>query len=75
MGASIPSARNDGGIHGYHCGAEFYAGKGMEDSHQAKVLGAVAAAQHVHLLAEHYGICVVLHNSGSLPTSFVIHQC
>ena len=25
MGASIPSARNDGGIHGYHCGAEFYA--------------------------------------------------
>ncbi|PCI32198.1 MAG: class II fructose-bisphosphate aldolase [Alphaproteobacteria bacterium] len=42
-------------------GAQFYAGLGMEDSFQAKVLGAVAAAQHVHLLAEHYGICVVLH--------------
>ncbi|MBL4801439.1 MAG: class II fructose-bisphosphate aldolase [Emcibacter sp.] len=42
-------------------GAQFYAGQGMEDSFKAKVLGAVAAAHHVHLLAEHYGICVVLH--------------
>ncbi len=42
-------------------GAQFYAGLGMEDAFQAKVLGAVAAAQHVHLLAQHYGICVVLH--------------
>lgn len=42
-------------------GAEFYAGKGMADAFQAKVLGAVSAAHHVHLLAEHYGICVVLH--------------
>jgi len=42
-------------------GAEFYAGKGMPDSFQAKVLGAVSAAKHVHLLAEHYGICAVLH--------------
>ncbi|MCB9991821.1 MAG: class II fructose-bisphosphate aldolase [Rhodospirillales bacterium] len=42
-------------------GAEFYAGKGMDDSFQAKVLGAVSAARHVHLLAEHYGVCVVLH--------------
>ena len=42
-------------------GAEFYAGKGMPDNFQAKVLGAVSAAQHVHLLAEHYGVCVVLH--------------
>ncbi len=42
-------------------GAEFYAGKGMGDSFQAKVLGAVSAAKHVHLLAEHYGICVILH--------------
>ncbi len=42
-------------------GAEFYAGKGCPDSNTAKVLGAVSAAQHVHLLAEHYGICVVLH--------------
>lgn len=42
-------------------GAQFFAGKGMEDGFQAKVLGAVSAAQHVHLLAEHYGVCVVLH--------------
>lgn len=42
-------------------GAEFYAGKGMPDSATAKVLGAVSAAKHVHLLAEHYGVCVVLH--------------
>ena len=25
IGASIPSSRNEGGIHSYHCGAEFYA--------------------------------------------------
>lgn len=42
-------------------GAQFYAGQGMQDSKKAKVLGAVAAAKHVHLLAEHYGVCVVLH--------------
>jgi len=42
-------------------GAQFFAGKGMSDSFEAKVLGAVSAAQHVHLLAQHYGICVVLH--------------
>lgn len=42
-------------------GAQFFAGQGMPDGFQAKVLGAVAAARHVHLLAEHYGVCVVLH--------------
>jgi fructose-bisphosphate aldolase class II len=42
-------------------GAQFYAGQGIKDSFKAKVLGAVAAALHVHLLAEHYGVCVVLH--------------
>ncbi len=42
-------------------GAQFYAGQGISDAFQAKVLGAVSAARHVHLLAEHYGICVVLH--------------
>ena len=42
-------------------GAQFFAGQGMPDSFQAKVLGAVSAARHVHLLAEHYGVCVVLH--------------
>ena len=42
-------------------GAAFFAGAGMADGFKAKVLGAVAAAQHAHLLAEHYGICVVMH--------------
>ena len=42
-------------------GAAFFAGAGMEDGFKAKVQGAVAAAQHAHLLAEHYGICVVMH--------------
>ena len=42
-------------------GAQFYAGKGYPDAFEAKVLGAVSAAQHVHLLAERYGVCVVLH--------------
>lgn len=42
-------------------GAEFFAGKGMPDSFKARVLGAVSAAQHVHMLAAQYGICVVLH--------------
>jgi len=42
-------------------GAQFFAGKGLKDGARAKVLGAVAAAQHIHYLAEHYGICVVLH--------------
>jgi fructose-bisphosphate aldolase class II len=42
-------------------GAAFFAGAGMPDSFTAKVQGAVAAAQHAHLLAEHYGICVVMH--------------
>ena len=52
-------------------GAQFYAGKGMEDAFKAKVLGAVSAAKHVHLLAEHYGVAVVLHtdhaNKGLIP--------
>jgi len=42
-------------------GAQFYAGQGIEDGFQAKVLGAVSAARHIHLLAEQYGICVVIH--------------
>lgn len=42
-------------------GAEFFAGKGFPNSFEAKVLGAVSLARHVHLMAEHYGICVVLH--------------
>jgi len=42
-------------------GAGFIAGQRFPDSNLGKVLGAVALARHVHTLAEHYGICVVLH--------------
>ncbi|MFM6975758.1 MAG: class II fructose-bisphosphate aldolase [Sphingobacteriaceae bacterium] len=43
-------------------GAQFYAGKSLNnDNQQACVLGAVSAAEHVHLLAEHYGVAVILH--------------
>jgi fructose-bisphosphate aldolase class II len=42
-------------------GAAFFAGKGMADGDLAKVVGGVSAARHIHLLAEHYGVCVVLH--------------
>ena len=34
-------------------GAAFFAGAGMPDAFQAKVMGAVAAARHAHLLAEY----------------------
>ncbi|WP_395805774.1 class II fructose-bisphosphate aldolase [Daejeonella sp.] len=43
-------------------GAQFYAGKSLNnDNLNACILGAVSAAQHVHLLAEHYGVAVILH--------------
>jgi len=41
-------------------GAGFYAGKGMP-SDKKEVLGAIAGAQHVHTVAEAYGVPVVLH--------------
>ena len=41
-------------------GAVFYGGQGIE-SETAAVMGAVSGARHVHLLAESYGIPVVLH--------------
>jgi fructose-bisphosphate aldolase class II len=43
-------------------GAHFMAGKGLSnDGQQAAIAGAVAAAHHVHDLAEFYGIRVMLH--------------
>lgn len=42
-------------------GTQFFAGQGFPDAMQAKILGGVSAAHHIHLLAEYYGICVVLH--------------
>ena len=43
-------------------GAQFYAGKSLNNDHmQGFILGGVSAAQHVHLLAEQYGVAVILH--------------
>lgn len=43
-------------------GAAFIAGKGMGNEGQAgAIAGAISGAQHVHLLAEKYGVPVILH--------------
>lgn len=43
-------------------GASFIAGKSLDNSSQkASILGAISGARHVHLLAEAYGVPVVLH--------------
>lgn len=43
-------------------GAVFYAGKGLSnDNQQAAIAGAVSGAKHVHMMAELYGVPVVLH--------------
>lgn len=52
-------------------GAAFYGGPAYPDSLKGKILGAVSLARHIHLMAEGYGVCVVLHtdhaNRGLLP--------
>ena len=43
-------------------GAQFIAGKGMpNDKLQANIAGAISGALHVHNVAKHYGVSVVLH--------------
>lgn len=43
-------------------GAQFYAGKSLKgDNHTPAVTGAVSGAKHVHLMAEAYGVHVILH--------------
>ncbi len=43
-------------------GAQFYAGKSLpNDSFQASIAGAVSGAHHIHIMASHYGVPVVLH--------------
>ncbi|GAA4277210.1 class II fructose-bisphosphate aldolase [Aquimarina mytili] len=43
-------------------GAQFNAGKGLSNENQkSAIAGAVAGAKHVHLLAEAYGVPVILH--------------
>ncbi|WOE70554.1 class II fructose-bisphosphate aldolase [Hydrogenimonas thermophila] len=41
-------------------GAAFNAGKGL-DSEKGAVLGAISGAQHIHMLAEAYGVPVIIH--------------
>merc|ERR1739848_945391 len=44
-------------------GAAFVAGKGIKnDKQKAAILGSIAGAQHVRLMAKHYGIPVVIHS-------------
>ena len=42
-------------------GAQFYAGKGVEDEFQAKVQGAVAFAEYAKRAAKLYGVRVIIH--------------
>ncbi|MBN1409173.1 MAG: class II fructose-bisphosphate aldolase [Calditrichaceae bacterium] len=43
-------------------GASFYAGKSLSnDGQKSAVLGAISGAKHVHLVAEAYGVPVILH--------------
>ena len=53
--------RSDVIIQFSNSGGQFFAGKSLPDAFEAKVLGTVSAAQHIHLLAEKYGVCVVIH--------------
>ena len=41
-------------------GAAYNAGKGL-DSEKGAVLGAISGAQHIHMLAEAYGVPVIIH--------------
>ena len=43
-------------------GAQFVAGKGLKlEGQKTAILGAISGAQHVHLMAEAYGVPVILH--------------
>ncbi len=43
-------------------GAAFYAGKGLSnDGEKAAILGGISGARHIHMLAEAYGIPVIVH--------------
>ncbi len=52
-----------------HGGAQFFAGKGLSNENQkAAIAGAISGAQHIHLLAEAYGIPVILHTDHAAKT-------
>lgn len=43
-------------------GGQFYAGKGLKlENEKAAALGAISGAQHIHMMAEAYGVPVIVH--------------
>lgn len=43
-------------------GGQFYAGKGIGiEGNKAAALGAISGAHHIHMMAEHYGVPVIVH--------------
>ncbi|MCJ8349543.1 class II fructose-bisphosphate aldolase [Moritella sp.] len=45
-----------------HGGAAFFAGKGIGlEGHGASIMGAIAGAKYVHVMAEAYGVPVIIH--------------
>jgi fructose-bisphosphate aldolase class II len=43
-------------------GGAFFAGKGLKnDVQQASIIGSVSGAQHIHMVAETYGVPVIIH--------------
>jgi fructose-bisphosphate aldolase class II len=43
-------------------GAAYYAGKGLSNENEkAAIIGAVSGAVHIHMMAEAYGVAVILH--------------
>ncbi len=43
-------------------GASYYAGKGLSNvDEKAAIIGAISGAKHIHLMAEAYGVAVILH--------------
>ena len=43
-------------------GAHYYAGKGLSNENEkAAIVGAISGAQHIHMMAEAYGVAVILH--------------
>lgn len=65
INAALEAARDVGSpiiIQISHGGAVFFAGKGLRlEGQEAAVLGAVAAAKYIHLVAGFYGVPVILH--------------
>lgn len=54
-------------------GAAYFAGKGLaNDKQQASIAGAIAAAQHVRLVAKAYGVYVCLSLPGASPLTHLL---